>query len=798
MSPEGPGAGPVALILVSHSPALASGLAELAGQMAPAVPIRALGGARDGALGTDYDAVRAAIESEPGPAVLLYDLGSARLVAELALESVPADVAGRVELVDAPLVEGAIAAAVAAQGGADLAAVAAAAAGRPRGEITFDHGPEITETVTLVNRDGLHARPAAVLHRVLEGLSATVALGRPAGPMVDARNVLRLIGLGLRGGDRVRVSARGPAAAEAVRAAVTVIGAGFGEAGTRLPPTAMGAAPVRLGTPARIPAPRARIDGGTVLAVPGSPGLALGRLVPLDRTPMLDQPPPAGTDPISALMAAIAVSRQRLAGGNQFEAAHAAMLADPDLMRDAERHLAAGAGSAAAAWWATVTESAARLAADQDDLVAARAVDLREAGAAVLAELGVPVDRIPDRAVLRGAVVLADDLGPGEVPTLAERGARAVVLTGGSPASHAVIVAAGLGLPVVVQAGAPLHRLAAGTPVAVDGTAGTVVIDPAPEVARNVRDLISAQHAEREQRLAAAAAPVVLPDGRPIAVTANIGSLADAHAAVAGGADGVGLLRTELLLLDRDRLPDEDTQTADLAAILAVLGDRPVTIRVLDVGGDKQVTALDLDPRTHGALGRRGLRYLLAHPEVLRSQLRAILRAAVGGRVSVMAPMITVAGEVLEFRAALADAAASLAADGIDHRLPERIGAMLEVPAAALAADEICAVADFVSIGSNDLTGYVMAADRVVPEVARFLDPRSVAVQRLLDLGCELARRAGTPISVCGEIAGMPDLVPGLIARGAVELSVAPARIPEIKELLRRLPEPQPAGRPMG
>lgn len=216
-----------------------------------------------------------------------------------------------------------------------------------------------------------------------------------------------------------------------------------------------------------------------------------------------------------------------------------------------------------------------------------------------------------------------------------------------------------------------------------------------------------------------------------------------------------------------------------------MLGERPIVVRVLDAGGDKPVTALDLDPVHNGFLGIRGLRYLLAHPDVLQTQLRAILRAAVGHRVSVMAPMVSIAAEATAFRDAVDKAVASLVEQGVPHQLPEQIGVMIEVPAAALAADEICAVTDFVSVGSNDLTSYTMAADRTEAGVADLLDPGFTAVQRLIDQLCAFAVAAGTPVAVCGEIAGVTDHVPGLIARGVHELSVAPARIPVIKELLR-------------
>ena len=312
-------------------------------------------------------------------------------------------------------------------------------------------------------------------------------------------------------------------------------------------------------------------------------------------------------------------------------------------------------------------------------------------------------------------------------------------------------------------------------------------VAPPERDAARIRGEIEAEKTAAEELRSAATAPVVLADGRSITVAANVGSIADARMAVECGADAVGLLRTELLVLDKTVFPDEDEQTRDLAEIFEILGDRPIVVRVLDAGGDKPVATLDVDEKHNGFLGIRGLRYLLAHPALLHTQLRAICRASARHRVSVMAPMVTVASEVTAFRDAVDAAVESLRSDGIDHAAPEAVGVMVEVPAAALAADEICAVADFVSIGSNDLTSYTMAADRTEPGVADLLDPGSTAVQRILDQLCTQAVAASTPVAVCGEMAGMAEYAPGLVARGVWELSMAPARIPQIKAQLRTL-----------
>ena len=787
----------VGLVLVSHSAALAAGVAELARQMAPDIVIAAAGGDESGGLGTSFDIINNAIEKAAGAegAVVLYDLGSALLTTETVLEFLEPEMAERIRVVDAPLVEGAVAAAVTAQGGAALAAVEAAAAGAggaaPATESPISEAPSTSRLVDVVNENGLHARPVAALARAVDGLHAEVRIGRPGGAAIPLGNVLRVVALAVRGGEQIEVSASGSDAAGAARVVAEMIATGFGEAehhGPRISAIGMGAIPARLGNASGRVARGHGIQNGELQAQPGSPGLAVGPLVLLDRAPLhlpeLAQAGDGAEDQQTQLTAAIGRARRKLASGNEFEVAHAALVTDPELLAAATERVQSGT-SAAQAWWSTISERADELAAEPDELVASRAVDLREAGGVVLDQLGVSVDRIPLH--LEGGIVLADDLGPGEIPVLVERGAHGVVLTRSSPTAHAVIVARGLGLPMVLRAGDELSRRPDGTLLILDGSAGTVVVDPPEDRLTQARAEVTARAAAAHDRLARAAEPVVLPDGRPLHVMANIGSIADARKAVASGADGVGLLRTELLLLDRDVYPDEATQIDDLRAIFDVLGDRPIVVRVLDAGGDKPVTALNLDEKRNGFLGVRGLRYLLAHPDLLRSQLRAIARAAVGHHVSVMAPMVTVAAEALAFREAVAEAMASLVADQLVFTSPEQIGVMIEVPAAALAADEICQVADFLSVGTNDLTSYTMAADRTDPAVADLLDPHATALGRLLDQLCAQAAAAKTPVAICGEVAGMPDLIPGLIARGVTELSVAPVLIPTVKQQLREL-----------
>ncbi len=767
----------VRLVLVSHSAELADGVRELAGQMAPDVDLRAAGGGDDGGLGTSFDKINAALADPPEDGVVvLYDLGSALLTTESAIEFLDEDEQARIEVVDAPLVEGALAAATTAQGGAERAAVAAAARkaggapGMPEPVGTADTAePDASATVRLVNPLGLHARPAAELVRALSGYDAVVRIGTGS-RSVDAASVLDVVQLALRGGDEISVSASGPDAASAVQRAVELIEGGFGEAGATA-----GAEPAVTSDESTDPGD----DSHDATSRPGAPGLAIG---PLARAGAIEVPDePARRSPSeerARLRDALAAAAKRLHRTGELGQMHAVLIADPALCAAAENAIDGGA-SAQSAWWHAVTAGADQLAGSDDELIAARAVDVRDAGAAVLAELGVKAERLPRNAA--GAILAVDEIGPGELGEFVARGGAGVVLSAGSPTAHAVVVARGLGLPMVIRAGALLDAVAVGTTVAIDGTAGTVDVEPAD--ADQIRARIDADRAAARAARQAANTPVMI-EGRQVLVAANVASVAEARAAVENGADGVGLLRTELLMLDGASLPNEDEQVAVLQQIFAVLGDRSVTVRVLDAGGDKPVRALNLDPQRNGFLGVRGLRWLLANRDVLHTQLRAICRAANGRRVSVMAPMVAVADEAKAFREAVQRAVESLSGGDLPFAAPEQIGVMVEIPAAALAADEIAAYADFISLGTNDLVSYTMAADRTEPGVADLLDNDATAVWRIIEQACVNAITGGAEVAVCGEMAASPVYAAKFVRYGVGELSMAPAAIPRVKAAL--------------
>ncbi|MET9023522.1 phosphoenolpyruvate--protein phosphotransferase [Actinopolymorpha sp. NPDC004070] len=809
--PEGPVA-QVGIVLVAHVAALAEGVRTLAAQMAPEVDIRAVGGTGDGGVGTSFDAILDAIQeavtaagegsqdsSGDSGVVVLYDLGSAQLTAELVLETLDPDHTARVLLVDAPLVEGAVAAATTAAGGAGLAEVAAAAreAYTPAAEAGAAETSEPAENraegavrarTTLRNSAGLHARPAAALARLVREYDARVTVGRPGEPGADATGVLAVVARGLRVGAEIEVVAAGADARAALDAVIALADEGFGELDETAPvPVEQPDQPAPAGSP-EPPEP------GTLRGIGASTGLVVATVRHLRRTePRLPSTGGAHDPAAERRRLAAAVDRVntelagRAAGGGSgadIAGAHQAMLADPALLAGAEAKLDA-ATPAEVAWWRSVLEARDLLAGGADP-VAERAVDVEDLGRAVLGALGVDVRPSVRPEDVAHAVVVAEEVFPSDVAALGEAEVAGVAVARGGRTSHAAILARGLDLPMVVRLGPDVLDVADGTPVILDARNGELRVDPPePELAsarQSARDLA----AERERARTEAAGTVVRADGTPVTVSANVGGPAEARAAVAAGADAVGLLRTELLYVDRPRLPGEDEQAAELGAVLAELGGRRAVVRTLDVGGDKLLPALDLDPWRHGPLGERGLRYAFAHPDLLRTQLRAVLRAAYGhGEVWLMAPMVTTAAEARRFRLLVEEAAGELAAEGTAFARPAMVGVMVEVPAAALVADRICAEVDFVSVGSNDLTQYVMAADRTNDAVGDLYQPGHEAMWRLLGTLVEASRAAGRHVAVCGELAGEPDAAVRLVGMGVDELSMTPNAIPGVKAALR-------------
>jgi multiphosphoryl transfer protein len=397
------------------------------------------------------------------------------------------------------------------------------------------------------------------------------------------------------------------------------------------------------------------------------------------------------------------------------------------------------------------------------------------------ADAGRPTSPTGDASALSPAIVIADELTPADAAGLDPERVLGIVTARGSATAHAAILARALGLPAVVGLGDTVLGIADATTLLLDGEAGTVTVDPdaaliAAATQRGERDRAAHQAAQ-----ARAHEPAVTTDGTRIEVFANLGSTADAHRAVDAGAEGVGLLRTEFLFLDRATLPGEDEQTEQLTEIATALEGRPLIVRTLDAGADKPLPALPMAPEQNPFLGVRGIRLSLAKPEVLATQLRAALRVAAAGHLlKLMLPMVATLDEITAATELLQQARLQT---GIEA--PIELGIMVEIPAAALTAARLAPHVDFFSIGTNDLTQYTMAAERGNARLAELLDGPQPAVLRLVHETVRAATAHGRWVGVCGELAGDPAAAVLLAGLGVTELSMAPGLIAAVKQALR-------------
>ncbi len=776
----------VGIVIVSHSAKLAAGVRELAAEMSgPDVRLELAGGLDEPeALGTDAVRVAEAIaraDSDDGVLVLM-DLGSAVLSAETALDLVTPEQRERVLLCEAPLVEGAVAAAVAARLGKPLAEVAKEARGGLQGKtahlgagepaspappgaaIPLEEG--LTLRLDIRNPLGLHARPAARFVQTAGAFDADVGvtnLTSGRGP-ASGRSLNGLATLGVRQGHEILVSAHGPQAAAALAALAELAGRDFDE---ELAPAAA-PAPTVFPTPS----PAAPADAEAPLSgLPGAPGIASGPARHL-RSAALEIPTGSSGDPEAeweALEQALVLVRAEIvavresvaAGAGQYSAAifdaHLLFLDDEALLGPARRAIFEEGLNAAQAWHAAAEAVAADYRSLDDDYLQARAEDLtgvaRQVVAALTGDAATP-------SLVAPAIVVAADLTPADTAALDRELALGIATAAGSPTSHSAILARSLGIPAAVGLGEALLAVPEGTVLLLDGDAGVVYVEPEPALTR---------------------------DGRLVEVVANIGSPEDVPAAIANGAEGVGLLRTEFLFLERDSMPSEAEQYATYKRIAEGLEGRPLILRTLDVGADKPLPYLPVRAESNPFLGVRGIRLALARPELLETQLRAALRAAAEYPLKVMFPMVATLEEYRQAMSVLARAREELEQAGTATPEALEVGVMIEVPAAALAAELFAPEVDFFSIGTNDLVQYTMAAERGNASVAGLADGLHPSVLRLIRIVADAAEGHGKWVGVCGELASEPLAVPVLVGLGATELSANAPAIPAVKEAVRSL-----------
>ncbi len=791
----------VSLVLVSHVRELAQGVKILAEQMTQGqVPIALAAGVEsdEQPVGTDALRVAQAIREvySPDGVVVFMDLGSALLSAEMALEFLEPAQRERVFLSDAPFVEGALAAAAQAATGAAVEQVLAEARAalqvkqaqiqRPEVDIPGTGplpAPGAEVRVVVPNPLGLHARPAARFVSTAARYQAQIRVRNltRGTEWVNAKSIGQVTALGVRQGHEIAIAAQGPDAEQALDALRRLVEEGFGEMEAPPPPP-----------PTARPRPGPPAADQPWEGIPASPGAAVGpalRLAPaaLHVPERATQDPEAEwqrlEDALAQAEAEIRSLRARTAArAGEAQAAifdaHALFLADPDL-RARARALIWQGRSAAWAWQHVLDELIEAYQHLDDPYMQARIADLRDVQRRVLRLLlgqAAPVLQGPTPGIL-----VADDLTPSDTAQLDPEAVQGIVTARGGPTSHVAVLARSLGIPAVVGVGPEVLTVEPGTPLAVDGDTGQVWVRPPAAVVERLRGRRAAQAAATR----ADTRPAFTRDGHRVPVWANIVTPDDARRAVALGAEGVGLMRTEFLFVGREAPPDEDEQYRVYRAVVEALQGRPLVIRTADIGGDKAVPYLQEQPEANPFLGWRGVRMALERPELFLTQARAILRAGARGPVWAMLPMVATLDEVRAAKALWAQAQDELQARGVAFDAHMPLGIMVEIPAAALLAEALAREVAFFSLGTNDLSQYTLAADRTNPRVAHLADAWHPAVLRLIARTVEAARSVGIPVGVCGELAGDPAAAVLLLGLGVDELSVNPPMVPQVKAALR-------------
>lgn len=648
--------------------------------------------------------------------------------------------------------------------------------------------------ITLGYPNGLHARPAGQWVESIRRFKSQVHV-RCGDIVADARSVASLLSLGAGNNAKLRVSADGPDAQDAISALLGTIKL-LGDEETRQARQAAAKQAQAQGLGRELGGwlPEAR---HTFTGIAAAPGLVIGTLV-LAEAQSLEATDDfrSVADEAATLDNALANAQKQLAtlisnaerqGQNEqanIFKAHLELLRDPSWLRDVTRTVIQGHG-AAWAWQRCLNERIEGQRSLQDATLAARAADLQDVGERVLRHLlgrgdeGSPAHSLPNDAIL-----LADDLAPSFTAQIDTSKVKGFCTARGGPTAHTAILARALGMPAVVAAGAGVlsPALVQGGEVKaiLDGYRGTLYVAPTDaaldEAARHIANLQRLQAEEAKTRLQ----PATTTDGHRVEIGANANRADQARRSLEAGAEGVGLMRTEFLFLERDHVPDEDEQYEVYRAMVDVLAGKPLIVRTLDIGGDKQVPHLDLPVEDNPFLGVRGARLQLRREELLVPQLRALYRAARHGPLSIMFPMISSIEEVQQLRDRLEAIRVELDAPAVP------IGIMIEVPSAAVMADKFARYVDFFSIGTNDLTQYALAIDRQHPELASLADALHPAVLRLIAQTVAGARPFKRHVGVCGGLAGDPLGAALLVGLGVDELSMSSSDIGSIKALLRR------------
>lgn len=631
--------------------------------------------------------------------------------------------------------------------------------------------------VTIRGATGLHARPATVLANLAKEFQSEIRI-RYGDQVANAKSLVSLLKLGVEGGGTIRLMAQGQDEDQALIKLKGEVEAGLEEEAEEL-------SSVTLGRTLTFESP-------PIAGIAASPGLAIGPVVEFKRGKIVFEA--TAKDPQveeTHLRQAVEAAKIQLhelyeevkersgAGKASIFLAHQEFLDDPELVTDAIGHLK-DHRSAAWAWQQVYEQRAHALEQLSDLLLASRAIDLRDVGRRVLRLLA---DKVEDEPTLPDSpvILIAEDLTPSDTAGLDPALTLGFCTAYGGPTSHSAIIARSLGIPAVVGAGPAVLNLADGTTCILDGEIGNLYPHPSQVDLATAKTAQRDLQAIREAEKLACYQPAIMTDGHRVEVVANIGAATEAEQAINAGAEGIGLLRTEFLFLNRSQPPSEEEQLAAYTQMVKALHGLPLIVRTLDIGGDKAVPYLNLPAEENPFLGVRGIRLCLQRPDLFKPQLRAIFRAAHLGPIKIMFPMIAT---LEDFQAAKQIAEQVRQEIGAD---PVEIGMMIEVPSAVLLADQFAQEVDFFSIGTNDLTQYTLAMDRGHPALAKQADGLHPAVLRMIDQTVQAAKAAGKWVGVCGGIAGDPKGATLLVGLGVAELSISIPSVAAVKAKLRNL-----------
>jgi len=810
----------VGIVLVSHSRTLALAVEELVRSMTgPGLWLAIAAGAGDNhaELGTNAVEISEAItavKSTEGVLVLM-DMGSAILSAETALDLLDEPLRENVRFCAAPFVEGAVAAGVTAYSGAPMEEVFNEALGALKhketalasDQATADTVPGQLSTVAddsskpsgqtirlkIANVHGLHARPAARLISESRPFQSEITirnLSNLRGP-VSIRSLSALASLEVLQNHEVEISASGEDAPAALDKIAQLARDGFGEA---VPPDGEQS----LTRSKEKPALSAQKKTAGPLSISG--GIVIGKGIYFQEAQL--EIPQNKIDDISAeidrLQKAVAnVQKSLEARREQMSTSVGAVnagiyeaqilaLQDPELIGKAIQNIQTERANAVFAWNHANQQIVDHYRALQDVYLRERAVDLEDVGRQVLELLSGK--KSPSFVLTEPYILIADNLTPYQVSSLAKNFTLGVMLLDGSPTAHSSILLKSLGIPTVVQTRTAFTSVDLDRPgvLAFDGSSGKIWLNPDEALLAELKDRqAEEQRRENDERLSSFQ-PGTLLDGQRIEIWANIGQAAEAEAALQMGAEGVGLLRTEFLFLERESPPTEDDQVQALLAIADQMKAKPITVRTLDVGGDKELPYLQMDLEDNPFLGVRAIRLCFSHEDLFATQLRAILRAGHRRDFRIMFPMIANTADLSRARECLEKAHIDLEKHNVPHLWPIETGIMVEIPSAALQAEALAEHSHFFSIGTNDLTQYTLAADRGNPALTPYQDALHPSVLRLIEMIVAGARKYGRPVAVCGEAAS-DEIAAGIfIGLGVRELSMSGAKIPRLKAALRK------------